>query len=184
MLSQACCPLPTASSCSTRRIRSGFQLWLLSARELSPNSSNRRLFLFPARFFLITDWFPLLSRMVEVNVAIIVSCLPAFAQLLKLHVGDSAFFRSLMSAIRGRTGHSESKKSSHGSGERPKLATIGSEPPQRRRNYYELTDTALLTSQATAADNEPDTHVPSSDGIYRSTVISQHGEFRSTERLA
>ncbi|KAI1074415.1 hypothetical protein F5B20DRAFT_563668 [Whalleya microplaca] len=85
--------------------------------------------------------------LVETNVAIIVSCMPALAQLLKLHFGASTFFKSLRSRLLGLTGGSDKSPSADGSTEdRPKLATFGAAQSPRRRNYYELTDTALLNT--------------------------------------
>ena len=97
---------------------------------------------------------------------IIVGCMPAFAQLMKLHVGGSAFFKSLHSRLLGLTRRSGSGSNpnsgggdgSRGSSNRIKVATIGSGEPRRRRSYYELTDMHSLVSksQVTVPDTGPD----------------------------
>lgn len=96
-------------------------------------------------------------RLVETNVAIIVSCLPSFAHLL--HAGGLAFFRSLRSrllgVVGGSGGYSSNPSGDERKEERPKVATFGSGQQHRRRNYYELTDTFLLRSHDTAVDNGP-----------------------------
>lgn len=107
--------------------------------------------------------------------------MPAFAQLLKVHVGGSAFFRSLRSRLQG--GSSSGQSGDRSKEERPQLATFGTNQSSRRKNYYELRDTALLKSQVTVDDNP----VPAAlepDGIIRSVGFSQQFRDDSAENLA
>ncbi|KAF3760404.1 hypothetical protein M406DRAFT_283563, partial [Cryphonectria parasitica EP155] len=52
-----------------------------------------------------------ICALVESNVAIIVGCMPGFAQLLKLHAGGSNFFKSLRSRVRDMVGDSSNNSS-------------------------------------------------------------------------
>jgi hypothetical protein len=107
--------------------------------------------------------------------------MPAFAQLLKVHVGGSALFQSMRSRFLGGSNSNPSGKASKE--ERPQLATFGGNQSPRRRNYYELTDTALLKSQVTVDDGpEPSDLAP--DGIFRSVGFSQQVRPDSAERMA
>ncbi|KAI1098021.1 hypothetical protein F4804DRAFT_325899 [Jackrogersella minutella] len=126
-----------------------------------------------------------LCALVETNVAIIVGCMPAFAQLWKLHISKSAFFLSLRSQLLNFTGGSSNSTPGDGFEEdRPKIVTFGSAETPRRRDYYELTDTAILRSQVTVLDDSPDHAASPTNGIVRSVAISQHFEPDSTEHLA
>lgn len=113
----------------------------------------------------------------EVNVAIIVSCMPALAHLLKLHVGDLKAFRSLRSKLLGSYRSDNSGPSNKES--RELMPTIGSTPVPRRRNYYSLMDGTLLESQISATEH---TGLPES-GIVRSVMISQNRGQESGETL-
>lgn len=84
--------------------------------------------------------------------------MPAFAQFVTLHIGGSAFLKSLRSRLRGsgsrsRGGASSSKGGSNTDEGAPRLRTIGSERVVRKKNYYELTDTLLLDTQVTVTAN-------------------------------
>lgn len=117
----------------------------------------------------------LTCSLVETNVAIIVGCMPAFAQLLKVHIGGSPAFKSLRSRLFGSGSHPSETWSKE---ERPKLATFGATPQNGRRAYRELTDTVLLNSQATVIDNAP---AAPANGIIRSVGISQQFRYDSSD---
>ncbi|TVY48328.1 hypothetical protein LOCC1_G001473 [Lachnellula occidentalis] len=121
-----------------------------------------------------------ICALVETNVAIIVSCMPAFAQLLKVHVGGSSIFQSLR--LRYLGGSSYNRSGDKSNEERPQLATFGSNQLPRRNDYYELTDTALLKSQITAND-ELEPSPLASDGINRTVGFSQQYRPDSTEHV-
>ncbi|KAI1211124.1 uncharacterized protein F4807DRAFT_25650 [Annulohypoxylon truncatum] len=125
-----------------------------------------------------------LCAVVEVNVAIIVSCMPASAHLWKLHISRSVLFQSLRSQLLNLAGSSGSRRSrDEPKDDRPKIATIGSAEAPRRRDYYELTDTAILKSQVTVEDNIPGTRNSPPSGIVRSVGFSQHFGSESNENL-
>ncbi|KAL9109063.1 MAG: hypothetical protein Q9227_006303 [Pyrenula ochraceoflavens] len=92
-----------------------------------------------------------MSSMIEVNIAIIVGCMPAFAQLVTVTIGESAFFKSLRSRLLGSHGQSAKSKSdgkgSGGQAKPPALATFGANQMPRRKKYFELSESALLKSQ-------------------------------------
>ncbi|KAI5919908.1 hypothetical protein F4810DRAFT_465254 [Camillea tinctor] len=99
-----------------------------------------------------------MTSLIETNIAIIVGCMPAFAQFTTTTISRSAFFKSLRSRLLGSRGQSgKSKSSSKGSGSQaktPTLVTFGGNQTPRRKNYLELSDTALLKSQGdTMLDN-------------------------------
>ncbi|KAF2829103.1 hypothetical protein CC86DRAFT_444281 [Ophiobolus disseminans] len=118
-----------------------------------------------------------LCAVIENNVAIIVSCMPALAHLLKLHIGDSRVFKSLRSRLFGSYGSNKSGPSEQDGGR--VMPTIGSAPVPRRREYYSLTDRTLFNTQVSASEH---TVMPES-GIIRSIAISQDVGKDSAERL-
>lgn len=112
--------------------------------------------------------------MTENNTAIVVGCMPAFARFAK-HVSTeitSRWSRSKLAA---------SKASSSATWEPPVPIpyTIGSSgrKPGKPRQYYELTDTALLRTQvSTHGDGQAhplDTQCPRSSGILRTMDMHQ-----------
>ena len=92
--------------------------------------------------------------------------MPAFAQFTTTTIGRSAFFKSLRSRLLGSRGQSgKSKSSSKGSGSQaktPTLVTFGGNQTPRRKDYLELSDTALLTNTTTQAGTQIVTPEPSS----------------------
>lgn len=77
--------------------------------------------------------------------------MPAFAQLVKVHISGSAFLKSIRTRLLGsRSGSSSSKVVSNEHA--PKLNTFGSNQAPRRNNYSELSDSILLKTQATVQD--------------------------------
>ena len=75
--------------------------------------------------------------------------MPAFAQFATVTVGGSAFFKSLRSRLLGSSGKSAKSNSGYevSGGPVKTPASFGSNQTPRRKNYYELTDSALLKSQ-------------------------------------
>ncbi|RYP68176.1 hypothetical protein DL771_006826 [Monosporascus sp. 5C6A] len=88
----------------------------------------------------------------ETNVAIIVGCMPAFASFATVTIGSSDFFKSLRSRLLGHGGQStRSKTSSSGrtcGQAKPAGVTYGERQSPRRNDYYKLSDTTLIMSQA------------------------------------
>ncbi|KAH7304303.1 hypothetical protein B0I35DRAFT_454804 [Stachybotrys elegans] len=122
------------------------------------------------------------ASLVETNVALIVCCMPAAAQLFKIHVGGSAIVKYLRSRLRGATSRSGSDPSSDWSKDnKAKAATFGSGPQNGRRNYYELTEASLLKSQVVASGDRSQV---APDGIVQSVEFTQESRHGSTERLA
>lgn len=74
--------------------------------------------------------------------------MPAFAQFVAVYVRGSPFIKSLRRSrlltrsVRTREPSTPSKD-----------VSTGSNPPPRRNNYYELTDTMLLETRATIPDD-------------------------------
>lgn len=123
-----------------------------------------------------------LLRLIESNVAIIVGCMPGFAQLLKAHTGGSSFFTSLRSRVRDAMarGSSGSKNSSKrhvlDGSENPSLGAAWTAPlpnSKRRQDYYEMSDTVLLNSQIMASGERREPKTSSQEGIVRCVDISQ-----------
>lgn len=109
-----------------------------------------------------------MCSLIETNIALIVGCMPAFAQFVTIYVGGSAFIKSLRSRLLSRSG--PTRDSTVPSKDVPndhslKLASYGSKQPPRRNNYYELTDTMLLETQTTIQGDpsEVDHHSKSRD---------------------
>ncbi|KAJ3579985.1 hypothetical protein NPX13_g576 [Xylaria arbuscula] len=92
--------------------------------------------------------------LVETNVAIIVSCMPAFAQMLKVHVTGSAAFKSFRTLLLGGSSNNTGADSEDGVKDRTQLVTFGANQTPRWRRYQELSDTAILNTQTTAVDNK------------------------------
>ena len=168
--SQACCPLFIESSSSTRPTSCGGR----------PSSPSARMFHSALPSVYRANVLPL-SSLVETNVAIIVECMPAFTQLLKVYVGRSAISHSLR--LRFLCGSSSGPSGDGSKEERPQLATFGTNHPARRRNYYELADTALPKSQVAVGDG-PMPPALASYGIVRSVGSSQQFRPNTAEHLA
>ncbi|KAI3317204.1 hypothetical protein HD806DRAFT_551018 [Xylariaceae sp. AK1471] len=99
-----------------------------------------------------------LTSLIEVNIAIIVGCMPAFASFATNTIGGSTFFKSLRSRLLGSRGQSSKSKSSGSSGDHvksPRLATFGSNQTPRRKKYYELNESALLKTQGNTMLGDP-----------------------------
>lgn len=95
-------------------------------------------------------------RLIEVNIAIIVGCMPAFAQIVSSHVIGSSFFRSLRTRLLGSSDGRGSSRSKSGSNKQAQgLVTFGARQTPRRVDPYEMTDTTLLNTKATAVDDDP-----------------------------
>jgi hypothetical protein len=87
-------------------------------------------------------------------VAIIVGCMPAFTQVVTGNMGGSAFLKSLRSRLLGGSSSGGASSKVVSNEHAPKLSTFGSNQAPRRNNYYELTDTLLLKTQATIQGDE------------------------------
>lgn len=109
--------------------------------------------------------------------------MPAFSQLWKIHVGGSAFFKSLRSRLRGKSSigsNTSGDKDKNGSPEVVTWATP--QPSGRQRNDYEMSDTNLLKSQIVSLENGPRPLGSSQDGILRSVDIALHWELENDSR--
>ncbi|KAI1177739.1 hypothetical protein F4777DRAFT_541126 [Nemania sp. FL0916] len=112
---------------------------------------------------------------IEANVAIIVSCMPAFAQLVKVYIGRSSTLRSWQSRLMGRSDRNSRVSSRNEcNGNAPKLVTFGAAQPPRWQRYYELTDASALDTQVSTLDHAPVSLAEGQNGIVRSVEISQH----------
>lgn len=97
-----------------------------------------------------------MCSLIEVNIAIIVGCMPAFAQIVSSHVIGSSFFRSLRTRLLGSSDGRGSSRSKSGSNKQAQgLVTFGARQTPRRVDPYEMTDTTLLNTKATAVDDDP-----------------------------
>ncbi|KAK0747390.1 hypothetical protein B0T21DRAFT_277230 [Apiosordaria backusii] len=103
-----------------------------------------------------SNWLAAITSMaslVETNIALIVGCMPACAQLAKVYIGESAFYKSLRSRLlpssRGGSLSKENVPQVH-------VATFGSNQTPRRKEYYELTDTQLLETRTGTRDDASD----------------------------
>ncbi|KAI5866711.1 hypothetical protein GGS23DRAFT_615277 [Durotheca rogersii] len=100
-----------------------------------------------------------MTSLIETNIALIVGCMPAFAHFATVTIGRSAFLRSLRSRLLGSRGRSaESGSGGGGSGGQakpPTLVTFGANQTPRRKNYLELSDTALLRTQGNTFPGDP-----------------------------
>ncbi|ROW15543.1 hypothetical protein VPNG_02331 [Cytospora leucostoma] len=111
-----------------------------------------------------TAWLAAITSMcslIESNIAIIVGSMPAFAQVVTVHIAESAFFKSLVKLLGSRRGRSSSRFNSKSKEKTPDVLAIGvNQAPRRDINYYELTGSALLKTHATvmSATEEPEPH--------------------------
>ncbi|KAI2610571.1 hypothetical protein GGR54DRAFT_373308 [Hypoxylon sp. NC1633] len=116
-----------------------------------------------------------LCALIETNIAIIVSCMPSLAQLLRIHVGESSLIRSLRSRLfgsRGTVGDVSGPSEDQNKNEILGTASFGSGQP-RRRDYYQLTDVSLFSTQITSSGNREEDPVSPPKAIVRSVEISQ-----------
>ncbi|KAI0394223.1 hypothetical protein F5Y17DRAFT_428750 [Xylariaceae sp. FL0594] len=89
-----------------------------------------------------------LTSLIEVNIAIIVGCMPAFASFATNTIGGSSFFKSVRSRLLGHPGQSSKSKGSGGSGghaKSPRIVTFGSNQTPRGKKYHQSDDTLLKT---------------------------------------
>ncbi|EED23498.1 conserved hypothetical protein [Talaromyces stipitatus ATCC 10500] len=100
-----------------------------------------------------------MCTIIETNIALIVGCMPSFAQFVTVYVRGSTFIKSLRSRLLSGSGRTR-----NASAPSKDVITFGSNQPPRRNNYYELTDTMLLETQTTIRDDtsEMDHHSKSS----------------------
>lgn len=99
-----------------------------------------------------------MCSLIEVNIAIIVGCMPAFAQVVTVHVIGSPFFRSLRTRLLGSSvGRSSSRSKSGSKKQLPDLVTFGARQSPRRGDPYEMTDTVLLNTKGTVVDDAGET---------------------------
>lgn len=101
-------------------------------------------------FPLANDCLSINASLIETNIAIIVGCVPAFAHFAGKAIWGSTFFKSLRSRFlgsRGQSGKSMSGVSSKHKPKTPELVTFGNLQGPKRKNYTELSDTALLNTE-------------------------------------
>lgn len=91
----------------------------------------------------------LLTRFIEINIAIIVGCMPAFAHFVSLHIKGSGFIRSLRSRLIGSGGNQGESSNAASNNSPVHLKTFGSNQKPRRNRYQEMSDTLLLETQPT-----------------------------------
>ncbi|KFA68504.1 hypothetical protein S40285_05399 [Stachybotrys chlorohalonatus IBT 40285] len=96
-----------------------------------------------------------IASLVETNVAIIVGCMPAFASFTTNTIGGSALFKSLRSRLMGSRAVNTSRSKGSGgatgrTGEQstPAVVSFGDHQGSRRDNYYKLSETTTIISQA------------------------------------
>lgn len=100
--------------------------------------------------------------------AIIVGCMPACAQLVRVQISGSAFLKSLRTRLLGsRSGGASSKVVSNE--HKPKVNTFGSNQSPRRNDYYEISDSMLLKTQATVQDDAIEMQQSKPDTTHSST---------------
>ncbi|KAI2626819.1 hypothetical protein GGS21DRAFT_261798 [Xylaria nigripes] len=99
--------------------------------------------------------------LIETHVAIIVSCMPAFAQMLKLYIGNSATFKSLRTRLfRSSSSGNDSDKALE-NGDRTQLVTFGGSGRAKGwRRYLDLSDTAILKTLTTNTTGDARTGPP------------------------
>ncbi|KAI1120717.1 hypothetical protein F5Y10DRAFT_283077 [Nemania abortiva] len=121
---------------------------------------------FKVKLLRLTDvgWLAAITNiasLVETNIAIIVGCMPALAQLASTASRGTDFFRSLWSRLLGTPRYSSKSKSREGTSKgegqdgTPSLVTFGRNQTPRRNNYHELTNNSLLKSQRGTTVRDP-----------------------------
>lgn len=129
------------------------------------SSNNKHVLVCPPAYVPDCTWDPRshnlhpLYRLIETNIAIIVGCMPAFAQVVTVHILGSQFFKSMHTRLLGSSGRrGKSSKTRVASNEQlPEIVTFGANQGRRKYNEpWELTDTALLRTNATVMGDEED----------------------------
>ncbi|CAJ2508297.1 Uu.00g094830.m01.CDS01 [Anthostomella pinea] len=124
-----------------------------------------------------------IAIIVENNVAIIVGSLPAFANFLRLHVSETAFYKSLRSRLGSGSKGQISDFKQKDSWQKRTLRTFGS-PQKHHPRYHELSDSVIHMSQVTVPEEAFVPRRESDQGIYRTVGFSQEEHTRqSWERL-
>ncbi|RYP12313.1 hypothetical protein DL767_011331 [Monosporascus sp. MG133] len=125
-----------------------------------------------------------LPRLIVNNVAIIISCMPALAQILNLPVWRVRLLQ--VAAVTAPRHHLWWQQPLEGrvKGRETETSHLRLDPTASAPKLYELTDTAILESEVTVSNDRLEAPASPQDGIVCSVGISQHFGRDSMERSA